>query len=112
MKELMLNENKKIIVKDYIQRYLDYIDVSDNTIKTYNVGLLQFIEYLKNKNIQEPVREDIIAFREYLKAEQLKPNTIRRPSATPRMSWSSSSPSTINASSKTPTEMWSTRSFH
>ena len=76
MKELVLNENKKIIVKDYIQRYLNYIDVSDNTIKTYNIGLLQFIEYLKNRNIQEPVREDIIAFREYLKAEQLKPNTI------------------------------------
>lgn len=76
MKELVLNENKKIIVGDYIQRYLDYIDVSDNTIKTYNVGLLQFIQYLKDHNIQEPTREDIIDFREYLKEEQLKPNTI------------------------------------
>ena len=76
MKELVLNESKKIIVGDYVQRYLDYIDVSDNTIKTYNVGLLQFIQYLKNHNIQEPTREDIIDFREYLKEEQLKPNTI------------------------------------
>ena len=75
MKELVLNENKKIMVKDYIQRYLDYIDVSDNTIKTYNVGLLQFIQYLKDHNIQEPTREDIIAFREYLKEEH-QPNTI------------------------------------
>lgn len=76
MKELVLNEKNKIIVGDYVQRYLDYIDVSDNTIKTYNVGLLQFIDYLKNNNIQEPIREDVIAFREYLKEEQLKPNTI------------------------------------
>lgn len=76
MKELVLNEKNKIMLKDYIERYLDYIDVSDNTIKTYNVGLLQFIEYLKNNNIQEPIREDVIAFREYLKEEQLKPNTI------------------------------------
>ena len=38
MQELVLNENKKIIVKDYIERFLDFIDVSDNTIKTYNVG--------------------------------------------------------------------------
>ena len=76
MQELVLNENKKIIVKDYIERFLDFIDVSDNTIKTYNVGLLQFIQYLKDHNIQEPTREDIIAFREYLKEEQLKPNTI------------------------------------
>lgn len=76
MEELVLNENKKIIVGNYVERYLDYIDVSDNTIKTYNVGLLQFIQYLKDHNIQEPIREDIIAFREYLKEEQLKPNTI------------------------------------
>lgn len=76
MEELVLNENKKIIVGNYVERYLDYIDVSDNTIKTYNVGLLQFVQYLKNHNIQEPIREDIIAFREYLKEEQLKPNTI------------------------------------
>lgn len=76
MQELVLNENKKIIVKDYIERFLDFIDVSDNTIKTYNVGLLQFIQYLKDHNIQEPTREDIIDFREYLKEEQLKPNTI------------------------------------
>ena len=76
MKELVLNEKNKIMLKDYIERYLDYIDVSDNTIKTYNVGLLQFIDYLKSNNIQEPIREDVIAFREYLKEEQLKPNTI------------------------------------
>lgn len=76
MEEIMLNEeNKKIIVKNYIKRYLDYIDVSENTIKTYNVGLLQFIEYLKLNNIQEPTREDIIAFREYLKQDH-QPNTI------------------------------------
>ena len=61
---------------EYIKKFLDYIDVSDNTIKAYNVGLLQFIDYLKSNNIQEPTREDIIAFREYLKEEQLKPNTI------------------------------------
>ena len=48
MEELVLNENKKIIVGNYVERYLDYIDVSDNTIKTYNVGLLQFIQYLKD----------------------------------------------------------------
>lgn len=76
MQNLVLNENKRIIVGEYIKKFLDYIDVSDNTIKAYNVGLLQFIDYLKSNNIQEPTREDIIAFREYLKEEQLKPNTI------------------------------------
>ena len=75
MEKLVLNEKNKVMVKDYIERYLDYIDVSDNTIKTYNVGLLQFMEYLKNNNIQDPTREDVIAFREYLKEEH-QPNTI------------------------------------
>ena len=75
MKELMLNENKKIIVKDYIQRYLDYIDVSDNTVKTYNIGLLQFVDYLKDNNILQPTREDVINFRDHLK-ESHQPNTI------------------------------------
>ena len=75
MKELVLNEKNKVIVKDYIQRYLDYIDVSENTIKTYNVGLLQFMEYLKENNIQEPTRQDIINFREHLKEEH-KETTI------------------------------------
>ena len=75
MQELVQNENKKIIVNDYINKYLDFIDVTDNTIKTYNVGLLQFIEYLKQNKIQEPTREDIIRFREHLKEEH-KANTV------------------------------------
>lgn len=75
MENLVLNENKEIKIKDYIQKYLDYIDVSDNTIRTYNVGLLQFVDYLKSNNITKPSREDIISFREYLKEEH-QPNTI------------------------------------
>ena len=75
MEEIMLNENKKVIIRDYIRKYLDFIDVSDNTIKTYNVGLLQFVAYLKVNNIQDPTREDIINFREYLKEEH-KETTI------------------------------------
>ena len=75
MKELILKGNNDIAFESLMQKYLNYIDVSDNTIKTYNVGLLQFMEYLRKNNIQNPVREDIIAFREYLKEEH-KPNTI------------------------------------
>ena len=67
MEQLVLNENKNNLIKNYIKRYLNYIDVSQNTIKTYNVGLLQFYNYLKENNIVEPTRENIIAFREYLK---------------------------------------------
>jgi len=75
MNNVILKGNNDIAFESLMQKYLNYIDVSDNTVKTYNVGLLQFNEYLRNNNITNPVREDIIAFREYLKQEH-KPNTI------------------------------------
>lgn len=73
--EIERKENEKLQVNSLIKRFLSYLDVSDNTIKTYNVGLVQFNEYLKQNNIKEPTRDDIIQFREQLK-KQHKPNTI------------------------------------
>ncbi len=75
MDNLVLNEKKEIRIKDYINKYLDYIDVSNNTIDTYNVGLLQFNQYLLDSNITQPTREDIINFREELRKEH-KPTTV------------------------------------
>lgn len=75
MEEIILKRNNELTMEGLMQRYFNYIDVCDNTIKTYNVGLIQFNEYLKNNNIKTPTREDIINFREYLK-ENHKPNTV------------------------------------
>lgn len=75
MKEIILNGNNELTMEGLMQRYFNYIDVCENTIKTYNVGLVQYVQYLKNNNIKEPTREDIINFREYLKREH-KPNTV------------------------------------
>lgn len=73
--EIINNSGENITLNKLMQKYLDYIDVSDNTTKTYNVGLIQFSEYIKRNNIKEPTREDIIEFREYLKVDH-KPNTV------------------------------------
>ena len=70
-----LVELKDLNIVDLKQRYLDYIDVSENTVKTYDVGLLQFIQYLNDNNIRFPTREDIINFRNYLQAYH-KPTTV------------------------------------
>jgi integrase/recombinase XerC len=75
MKELILKERNDIAFESLMQRYLEFIDVSNNTTRTYNVGLIQFNEYLKRNNITTPTREDVINFREYLKEEH-KPNTV------------------------------------
>lgn len=74
MKELITKSNDLALDK-LIEKYLDFVDVCDNSIKTYNVGLIQFNEYLKNNDIKEPTREDVIDFREYLKINH-KPNTV------------------------------------
>ena len=66
---------KELQLDDLMQKYLNFIDVSNNTTNTYNVGLIQFRDYLKENGIKTPAREDVINFREYLKKEH-KPNTI------------------------------------
>lgn len=75
MEGIILKEKNELLLESLIGKFLDYIDVSDNTMKTYNVGLVQFTQYLKENNIKEPTRDDIIKFRESLK-ETHKPNTI------------------------------------
>ena len=47
--EIILN-NSELTMQDLLERYLKYIDVSENTTKTYNVGLKQFMLYLKENN--------------------------------------------------------------
>ena len=51
------------------QDYLSYIDVSPKTVQTYNIAIRQFVNYLKDNGIQEPTRQDVIAFREDLREE-------------------------------------------
>ena len=75
MKNEVILNNNDMQINDLLERYLNYIDVSDNTTKTYNVGLKQFMQYLNDNEIKAPTREDIISFREYLRKDH-KPNTI------------------------------------
>lgn len=55
---------KEILVKNF----LDYIDVSKKSQETYRNGLNAFYEYININSIKNPVREDIINFREYIKS--------------------------------------------
>lgn len=75
MNNIEVKQKDNLVIEPLIQRFLNYIDVSENTTKAYNVGLIQFNEYLKANNIKEPTREDVIEFREYL-LETHKPKTV------------------------------------
>lgn len=60
-----------------IVRYTAYLDTTAKTIETYSRALKQLNTYLLDNSIQNPMREDIIAFREYLKETGHKPTTIQ-----------------------------------
>lgn len=74
MENIQLFNENKIELKKQIADFLNYIDVSDNSVHTYKVGLKNFAEYLKERDITMPTREDIIAYREHLMST-LKPTT-------------------------------------
>jgi len=57
-------------------RFLEYLDASPKTVQTYSRAVRQFLKYLAERDIVQPTREDVIAFRESLK-EDHKPTTVQ-----------------------------------
>lgn len=62
--------------KDYYFMFLKYIDVKPCTRDTYKRGLKQFFIYMLKNGIDQPGRQDIINFRDYIK-EIHKPGTAQ-----------------------------------
>lgn len=75
MQEIILKQKNDLEVENYVDKFLNYIDVSDKTVETYKIALRQFCSYLHEKGIKNPTREEIIEYREYLK-EYLKPTSV------------------------------------
>lgn len=61
---------------ELFSRWTSYIDASPKTIDTYSKAIKQFFVYLSKSGINQPQREDIVAYREYLK-EDRKPTTVQ-----------------------------------
>ena len=53
--------------QNIVERYLQFIDVTDNTLNTYKNGLKMLFGYFNANGITNPTRQDIIDFRESLK---------------------------------------------
>ena len=75
MEKMIFKENNNLMNKKIVARFLEYIDVSGNTSRAYEVGLKQFAEYINEKDINMPTRENIIEYREYL-MKNYKPKTV------------------------------------
>ena len=63
-------------IPELADRWIKYADVSRKSQETYKRALRQFIYHLKDNEIMQPKREDILAFREGLK-ENRKPATVQ-----------------------------------
>ena len=51
---------------DLFDRFINYTDVKETTLKGYAVCIRAFIKYLAENNIHQPQREDIKAYKAYL----------------------------------------------
>jgi integrase/recombinase XerD len=82
MNELTIIKGNEISTQQSItaglfERFIAYIDAQPKTIETYTKALRQLFNYFSLNGITRPQREDIIAFREELKASGHKPTTVQ-----------------------------------
>lgn len=81
MQELVRVDSKDLvqqqtITADHYSRYIAYIDAKPKTIESYTRALKQWFNYTQEKGITNPTREDVIAYRDYLKIDR-KPTTVQ-----------------------------------
>ena len=56
--------------------FISFLNVRGSSIRTYKTGVKRFLQYLIDKGITQPDREDVISFISYLEEKDLKPTTI------------------------------------
>lgn len=69
--------NTQNVNMDLIEAFINYIDAAPKTVTTYSKALKQLFNYFSFNGISQPTREDIIAFKEELKATGHKPTTVQ-----------------------------------
>ena len=58
------------------ERFVAYIDASEKTVQTYSRALRQFFKWIRREQITQPLREDVIRYRDELKVSH-KPATVQ-----------------------------------
>jgi len=79
MNQLIKSEQRYLtntVTPDLMRRFVGFIDARPKTIETYTRALKQFVRFLAENDIETPKREDIINYREQLKATGHKPGTV------------------------------------
>ena len=63
--------------EDSYLRFVSFIDVKEKSVETYTRALRQMFRFFGENGIRNPQREDILSYRESLKARGLKPSSIQ-----------------------------------
>ena len=71
-----ITTNTSAITADLMTKWVSFIDAKPRTIETYTHNIKQFFIYMRDNDITEPTREDIISYRDALKATH-KPATVQ-----------------------------------
>ncbi|MGF3072257.1 tyrosine-type recombinase/integrase [Facklamia sp. P13069] len=62
---------------EFYNMFINYIDASENTIKTYTRAIKQFIKFMYDNGVTQPKREDILRYRQTLLEDGKKASTIQ-----------------------------------
>lgn len=57
-----------VFSQEYAIRWVQYLDASESTVKAYTRAIKQFIRWLVDNSIVQPIKENIIQFRDEMKA--------------------------------------------
>lgn len=81
MESLTVIENTALagrneVTAELFSRWTSFIDASPKTVDTYSKNIKRFFVYLVENGITQPQREDIVAYRDYLKVDH-KPTTVQ-----------------------------------
>lgn len=63
-------------IGDLFPRFVSYLDAKPKTVETYTRAIRQLMRYLADNGITTPTRDDLITYREYLRANH-KPTTVQ-----------------------------------
>ena len=70
-------------IQELLERFIEYINVKDVTVKSYAVCLRCFLDWTQDNCIQHPQRQDILDYVKYLATPHSRRQRCDRPDSTP-----------------------------
>ena len=72
------SQNELFVAQDnYFEQFINFIDASPNTVRTYRTSLRQWFLYTKEHEIITPTANDVRQYRDQLLAKGLRPTTVQ-----------------------------------